>query len=278
MGTRPVAGFGLFLLAVVASCGGDDNGAPAIPASETASPAGSSARGQVRITYYGHSMFTIETAGGLTILTDPNDDIGYRPPPSAEVDIVTVSHEHFDHNKTDVAPNARVIRGLADGGDWVEVDETIGDVRIRSVGSFHDDEEGADRGKNAMFVFTIDNLLTVVHAGDVGHDPTSRAIEEPELLGKIMDADVLLLPVGGHFTIGPQEADAIIEGIRPTLVIPMHYRTEFLSEFPDADELAAVDDFTAGKVNVLRPRQSSVDVVPGPQEPTAIMVLEPQPE
>jgi L-ascorbate metabolism protein UlaG (beta-lactamase superfamily) len=84
--------------------------------------------------------------------------------------------------------------------------------------------------------------------------------------------------VGGHTTIGPEEADFIIERLQPTLIIPMHYRTEFLKDFPDADQFAAVDDFTVGKTNVLRPRQSSVQVVPAPQEPTAIMVLEPQPE
>ena len=116
-------------------------------------------------------MFTIETPGGLTILTDPNEGIGYRAP-SGEIDVVTVSHEHFDHNKTDVTPDARVIRGLTDNGDWAEIDETIGNVQIRSAGSFHDEIEGADRGKNTMFVFTIDNLLTIVHAGDLGHDPT----------------------------------------------------------------------------------------------------------
>ena len=277
MSARPIAGLAIAaLLIVVGSCGGDDPPSGS-PTRETASPAGSPAPGEVRITYYGHSMFTIETPGGVTILADPNEGIGYRAP-SGEIDVVTVSHEHFDHNKVEIAPDARVIRGLADDGDWAEIDETIGDVRIRSTGSFHDDAEGADRGKNTMFVFTIDNLLTVVHAGDLGHDPTSLVFQDADLLGKIMDAEVLLLPVGGHTTIGPEEADFIVETLRPTLVIPMHYRTEFLKDFPDADQFTTVDDFTVGRTNVLRPRQNSVQVVPGPQEPTAIMVLEPQPE
>jgi L-ascorbate metabolism protein UlaG (beta-lactamase superfamily) len=277
MGRRTTAGLVIAsFLILAASCGGRDD-PPISPTREASSPAGSPAPGEVRITYYGHSMFTIETPGGLTILTDPNEGIGYRAP-SGEIDIVTVSHEHPDHNKVDVAPDARVIRGLTDDGDWAEIDETIGEVRIRSAGSFHDGREGADRGKNTMFVFTIDKLLTVVHAGDLGHDPNSLAFQDPELPGKIMDADVLLLPVGGHFTIGPEEAGIIVENLRPTLVIPMHHRTEFLTDFPDADELATVDDFTIGKTNVLRPRQNSIQVAPGPQEPTAIMVLEPQPE
>ena len=277
MSMRPITGLIIAALIILAaSCGGGDD-PPVSATREASSPTGSPAPGEVRITYYGHSMFTIETPGGLTILTDPNDDIGYRAP-SGEIDVVTVSHEHFDHNKTEVAPDARVLRGLTESGDWAEIDETIGDVRIRSARSFHDNAEGADRGKNTMFVFTVDDLLTIVHAGDVGDEPNPFAVQDPELLGKIMDADVLLLPVGGHTTVGPEEADVIVESLRPTLVIPMHYRTDFLKDFPDADQFTAVDDFTVGKTNVLRPRQNSVQVVPGPQEPTAIMVLEPQPE
>lgn len=117
MGRRPIAGLVIApFLILAASCGGDD-ASPASPTRETASPAGSPAPGEVRITYCGHSMFTIETPGGLTILTDPNEGAGYRAP-SGEIDVVTVSHEHFDHDKTEVAPNARVIRGMTDSGDW----------------------------------------------------------------------------------------------------------------------------------------------------------------
>lgn len=271
--------FGLLTVVLSAfpvSCGGgDDDGGPASPtaASSSASPL---AEGQVRITYYGHSMFTIDTPGGITILTDPNEGIGYKAP-SGKIDVVTVSHEHFDHNKVGVAPDARVLRGLEDG-EWADIDETIGDVRVRTVGTYHDVQLGAERGKNSMFVFTVAGLLTIVHAGDLGEDPTSPSFQDPAILEKIVAADVLLLPVGGHTTIGPLEADVVIEDLQPTLVIPMHYRTDFLHDFPDADEFATVDDFTAGKVNVLRPRESTVLVAAGPQEPTAIMVLEPQPE
>jgi len=270
---RPATGlFIAALLIVLASCGGDD--APtARPTIGTASPAGSPPRGAVRLTYYGHSMFTIETPAGLTILTDPNEGIGYRAP-SGEIDIVTVSHEHFDHNKTDAAPDARVIRGLTEGGDWARVDETIGDVRIQSLSSYHDANQGADRGKNTMFILTIGDLR-IVHSGDLGH--TGVAFDTIRDLEAGFRPDVLLVPVGGHFTIGPEEADALIEELRPTLVIPMHYRTEFLSNVPDADQLAIVDDFSAGKVNVQRPRQSSVDLTAG-SVPEGILVLEPQPE
>jgi len=276
MSMRPIAGLVIAaLLIVLWSCAGDDS-PPVSPTIATAPPAGSPPRGAVRITYYGHSMFTIETPGGLTILTDPNEGIGYRAP-SGEIDIVTVSHEHFDHNKTEVAPDARVIRGLTDDGDWAEIDETIVDVQIRSFPSYHDGNQGDDRGENSIFVFDIGDLR-IVHAGDYGGD---AAFEDLATLEEYFEstrfADVLLVPVGGHFTIGPEAADALISSWRSRLSIPMHYRTEFLSDLPDADQLAIVDDFTAGKVNVQRPRQSSVDLNAG-SVPEGILVLEPQPE
>lgn len=278
MRPRLLITFVIATLGAAVACGGagDDDQATNPPASASQPSSSPLAAGQVRITYYGHSMFTIDTPGGITILTDPNEGIGYKAS-SSEIDVVTVSHEHFDHNKVDVATDARVLRGL-ENGEWAEIDETIGDVRVRTVGAYHDDQRGAERGKNSMFVFTVAGLLTIVHAGDLGDDPTSLSFDDPSVLGKIVDADALLLPVGGHTTIGPREADAVIENLRPTLVIPMHFRTDFLHDFPDADQFAMVDDFTAGKINVLRPRQSSVVVAAGPQEPTAIMVLEPQPE
>jgi len=225
-------------------------------------------------------MFTIETPGGLTILTDPNEDIGYRAP-SGEIDIITVSHEHFDHNKVEVVPNARVIRGLTDDGDWAQVDETVDDVRISTFGVYHDARRGDDRGKNTIFVFDV-GPLRILHAGDLGHELSTVALEGTDRWESLVElgirgADVLLLPVGGHFTIGPAEADAVVETLRATLTIPMHYRTEFLSNLPDADQLAIVDDFSAGKVNVQRPRQSSVDLAAG-SVPEGILVLEPQPE
>lgn len=260
------------LTAFATTCGGgDDDGEAGSP---TLSPASGSplAQGEVRLTYYGHSMFTIETPGGVTILIDPNDGIGYRAP-SGGIDLVTVSHEHFDHNKTEMAPDARVLRGL-EGDDWVDIDETIGDVRVRTVGTYHDDEEGADRGKNATFVFEIDDL-SIVHAGDLGHAGVSFA-DVPDL-GASFRPDVLILPVGGHFTISPQEAEQVIAELRPTITIPMHYRTDFLMDFPDGDELATVDDFTSGKVDVQRPRASSITLEEG-DVPPGILVLEPQPE
>ncbi|HEU4759603.1 MAG TPA: MBL fold metallo-hydrolase [Dehalococcoidia bacterium] len=260
----------LFLLAAAAACGG---GSASTPSARPSPPPA----GHVRITYYGHSMFTIESPGGVTILTDPNQGIGYRAP-RIPIDVITVSHEHFDHNKIGIARGALVIRGLDPDGGWANVDQTVGDVRIRVSRSFHDEDQGALRGKNAMFVFEVAGLR-IVHAGDLGHgEQTFKDVQALHaFVPPTLDADVFMLPVGGHLTIGPQEADEIIQNRHPKLVIPMHYRTAALHDFPDADKLAPVDDFLQGKTDVQRPGSSIVvgtDLPPGP----AIAVLDPQPD
>lgn len=261
---------------LVAACGaGPEEGTPSrdIPTPETRPSAG-----QVRITFYGHSMFAIESPGGVVVLTDPNEDIGYARP-SNEIDVVTVSHDHFDHNKVEVAPGARVLRGLTDEGDWADIDKTVGDVRIRTVRSFHDDQDGADRGKNTMFLFEIGDLR-IVHVGDRGYG--EMAFDDIQTLEASVDAalnaDLLMIPVGGHFTIGPQGADQVIAGLHPRLVIPMHYRTDALRNFPDADKLAPVDDFLQGKTNVRRQGGSTLTLGPEPTAEPTIIVLDFQPQ
>lgn len=227
---------------LAAACGGDGEETTPI-AGNAATPSMKPAPGQIRITYYGHSMFAIESPGAIVILTDPNKDIGYATP-DEDVDFVTVSHDHFDHNKVELAPGARVLRGLTEDGDWAEIDEAIGDVRIRTVPTFHDDQEGAERGKNAMFVFDIGDWR-VVHAGDLGHaDVSFERLEDP---GSAFRPDILMLPVGGHFTIGPFEAGEVIAQLRPARAIPIHYGTEALTNFPDADELRSLQDFLEAK-------------------------------
>jgi L-ascorbate metabolism protein UlaG (beta-lactamase superfamily) len=237
--------FSLLILAaasLAAGCRGDGEEATPI-AGNAATPSMKPAPGQIRITYYGHSMFAIESPGAIVILTDPNKDIGYATP-DEDVDIVTVSHDHFDHNKVELAPGAPVLRGLTEDGDWAEIDEAIGDVRIRTVPTFHDDQEGAERGKNAMFVFEIGDWR-VVHAGDLGHaDVSFETLEDP---GSAFRPDILMLPVGGHFTIGPFEAGEVIAQLRPARAVPIHYGTEALTNLPDADELRSLQDFLEAK-------------------------------
>jgi L-ascorbate metabolism protein UlaG (beta-lactamase superfamily) len=195
----------------------------------------------MKVTYLGHACFLLETGAGKRILIDPyNEQVGYpiRPVPA---DVVLISHEHFDHNYLAMATGSpRVIRGLRDNGrDWADVRETIDGIEISTVRTYHDETQGSQRGKNAMFLLRTDGLV-LLHAGDLGHplDPGTAA-----QVGRV---DVFMVPVGGFYTIDAATADRVIQQVSPRVVIPMHYRTEVNPDWP----IAPLDPFLQGKANV----------------------------
>jgi L-ascorbate metabolism protein UlaG (beta-lactamase superfamily) len=161
------------------------------------------------ITYLGHSSFKIKTKTA-SVITDPFDSkfVGLKYS-GAEAEIVTVSHAHDDHNATDkVAGVKKIIEGP---GEY----EVMG-VSIIGYPSFHDTREGSERGKNTIFVFEAEGLR-LAHLGDLGHVITDDLVNE---MGSI---DVLMIPVGGKFTIGPKEAVEVVGKIDPYFTVPMHY-------------------------------------------------------
>jgi L-ascorbate metabolism protein UlaG (beta-lactamase superfamily) len=187
----------------------------------------------MKITYLGHATFLLET-GGASILIDPYDaKVGY-PMPGVAPTLVLISHEHGDHNHLGMAQGQpRVIRGLADG-QWRTVRETVDGVAISSVPTYHDGAQGKDRGRNTVFIIEAEGLR-IVHLGDLGHgldESTAEAIGHP---------DVLMIPVGGHYTIDAAQAHAVVARLRPGVVIPMHYKTEINAGWP----IGAVDAFLA---------------------------------
>ena len=129
--------------------------------------------------------------------------IGYELPQGFKADVVTISHEHVDHNNVGfVTGKPRVLRGLtADKKGWTRVDEKVKDVSIRSVGVYHDDERGAARGLDTVFIFEVGGVR-IAHLGDLGH------VLNDEQLAAIGAVDVLLVPVGGTFTIDGLQGDA----------------------------------------------------------------------
>lgn len=165
----------------------------------------------MKIEWIGHSCFRLTAADGTVVITDPYDDsVGIELVP-LEADLVTMSHNHHDHNFTGMLRGApRIARG-------VELAH-VGSVSARAVDSYHDDAEGAMRGPNAIRIFSIDGLK-VVHMGDQGCMPSKDAIIA------IADADVMLLPTGGFYTVDARGAKAIVEAAHPRCVIPMHFKT-----------------------------------------------------
>lgn len=196
----------------------------------------------MELRYYGHAMFGL-TSGGKTIIIDPfNDDVGY-PRPAVSADAVVVTHEHADHSNVGlVAGTPRVLRGLAqEGKTWANLDERVGPVRVTGVATYHDDQQGGARGKNTVVIFEAEGLR-VAHLGDLGHLPSD---EQARAIGR---ADVLIIPVGGYYTIGPAEADKVIAQLKPRVVIPMHFKTEVNASWP----IGTLDEFLKGKTGIRR--------------------------
>jgi L-ascorbate metabolism protein UlaG (beta-lactamase superfamily) len=220
----------------------------------------------LRLTWYGQACFLLESAAGTRVLMDPLPaTIGYTPPEAMRAEAVTISHEHGDHNNVGlVTGKSRVLRGLTpDGKGWVKIRERLRDVEIRSVPSYHDDERGQQRGLNTIFVFEVGGMR-VAHLGDLGHALSDQQLSE---LGNI---DVLLIPVGGFYTIDASQATRVVDQIRPRLVVvPMHYKTAALT----IKELATVDAFLAGKPNVRRAAGNVLPLSPVKTRPSAEIVV-----
>ena len=169
----------------------------------------------MKLTWYGHSCFLLENAAGGRLLTDPCDPgTGYALS-DIVCDAVTMSHHHYDHDYL------AAVTGSPAALDTAK-ERTVAGFEVFGVDTFHDAERGAKRGGNVMFRIRADGV-TLVHAGDLGHIPDAGTIAA---LGGV---DVLLLPVGGVYTIDAKAAAETVSRIRPRVVIPMHYRTKALS-------------------------------------------------
>ncbi|HUU07056.1 MAG TPA: MBL fold metallo-hydrolase [Thermoplasmata archaeon] len=169
----------------------------------------------MRIRWHGHSCF--EIAGSTVVVTDPHDgkSIGIRTP-KVTADVVLVSHDHFDHNCS------RVVKG-PDAAVMTEPIMTVDrGVRIEGFEAYHDDQGGRKRGKVTLFKFELDGL-SFCHLGDLGHVVDDSTAEH------LAGVDILFVPVGDVFTIGPEAALQVIDKIRPRIAVPMHYRTQGLS-------------------------------------------------
>ena len=178
-------------------------------------------------TCIGHAKFLIELENGMRIITDPYDATCGYPVTPVQGDVVLVSHGHHDHNAVDTIPGTPRIISQAGVYDLED------GVSIIAVEAFHDDAEGAKRGKTLLFSIRAEGL-NAVHLGDLGHLPTQEQAE------KLSPVDVLLVPVGGFYTIDAQTARKTAELLSARVVLPMHYRTKANADWP----IAPVEAFT----------------------------------
>jgi L-ascorbate metabolism protein UlaG (beta-lactamase superfamily) len=193
----------------------------------------------MKIKWLGHAAFLITSDAGIKIITDPYQNgrgINYGNI-SETADIVTVSHEHGDHNYTaTVKGNPRIVRDTAE----------VKGIKIKAVATAHDNSGGGERGSNTVFCFQVDGVR-VVHLGDLGHRLTDSQVVD---IGKV---HVLLVPVGGFFTIDARAAQEVGEQVRTRVIIPMHYKNEKC-----ALPIAGVEEFIRGKTNVTQVNGSEV--------------------
>jgi L-ascorbate metabolism protein UlaG (beta-lactamase superfamily) len=179
------------------------------------------------ITYLGHSSFKIKGRSG-SVVTDPFDPkmVGIKYA-GVEGDIVTISHHHDDHDKSELVKNCgKVIDGP---GEY-----EINGISIIGVPSYHDDKKGEERGKNTIYVFEVDDLR-ICHLGDLGHKLSDSQIEA------IGDIDILMIPVGGVYTVSTSTAVEIVQEIEPSIIIPMHFKDQSTSE--GLSKLSPVEPF-----------------------------------
>ncbi len=186
----------------------------------------------MEISYLGHASFKLKGKQGI-VVTDPFEKMTGYSFPSVTADVITMSHQHPDHNAaSQVKPTANREKPflISTAGEF-----EVSGISVFGYPTYHDDKKGEERGKNIVFSIHLDGVH-ILHLGDLGHTLTNDLIES---FGEV---DVLLCPVGGVYTIDSKTAVEVISSIEPSFIIPMHYKV------PESDEkvfggLQTVADF-----------------------------------
>ncbi|OGP72583.1 MAG: hypothetical protein A2V86_04050 [Deltaproteobacteria bacterium RBG_16_49_23] len=196
----------------------------------------------MKIKWYGHAAFLITSDQGLKIILDPYEPGAFGGQLSYgkikdQADVALTSHDHADHNDTKSLPGTpQVVKGSGP--------KTVKGISIKGISTYHDPSRGSERGANTIFNLQVDGIQ-VCHLGDLGHILSEKELSE------IGPVDILLIPVGGFFTIDAKEATRVSEQIKPKVLIPMHFKTEKCG-FP----IAPVEDFLKEKPVPKRPGTS----------------------
>lgn len=197
----------------------------------------------MKVKWLGHACFLITSQEGTRIITDPYKVVGgiSYDPVTESADIVTVSHEHGDHN------NAAAVAGKPEVVKGPGVKRARG-IEFKGIAAYHDTSQGKARGPDTIFCFTMDGIR-LCHLGDLG---TPLGAEQVKEIGKV---DILMLPVGGFYTIDASVASSTLQALNPGVALPMHYKTAKCS-YP----IAGVEDFLKGKKNVRRLDSTEVEL------------------
>jgi L-ascorbate metabolism protein UlaG (beta-lactamase superfamily) len=187
--------------------------------------------GPIQVRWYGQSFFTLTSASNIVVAMDPFDGsfVNYPIPQDLKADVLLVTHEHRDHN------NVAIIKGdpfVMKSERGIGKEEKHG-IKLRGIGAYHDNEHGAQRGRNTIYTIEMDGVR-LCHLGDIGQSSFTD-----EQLARIGAVDVLFLPAGGQFTTEPKDLRKLVDQIKPRVAVPMHYKSPYTRDLP----LAPLDEF-----------------------------------
>ena len=173
-------------------------------------------KGGVTIEWFGHNFFRMTSQAGTRIVADPLGP-GMYPTPDISAHAITVGREHRNHNAVEIIKgNPVILRGLTESGvEWRPVVTQVREVEIRSIPIYQISPSGGPM-KGAAFTYEIGGVC-IAHLGDAGGKLTTRQLKE---LGLV---DVLMIPIGGRFSMGPEMARTVLRQIKPRVALPMHY-------------------------------------------------------
>lgn len=202
---------------------------------------------KTKVTWYGQAFMEVDAADGKRVVIDPFDQsfLKYPLPKGLTANVLLVTHEHKDHNNVGlIGGNPTLIRSEKGVGTF-----TKEGITVVGTATYHDENQGKDRGKNTVYSFVVDGIR-FCHLGDLGHTLS------PEQAKSIGAVDVLFVPVGGYFTLDPSKVDQVINALSPKIVVPIHYKTGYTPDLP----IKGPEEFLKNEKNVKKLGQASFEL------------------